>query len=62
MISLYFGLPGCGKTTMYTKLAVDTDMAIEKDKRELLKVKNLFPLISIFMVMSPCLVSQITLV
>lgn len=33
MISLYFGLPGCGKTTMLAKIAHDTDVKIEKDKK-----------------------------
>lgn len=40
MISLFFGLPGCGKTTMYTKLAVDADIAIEKDKKRIAKGKK----------------------
>ena len=40
MISLYFGLPGCGKTTMYTKLAVDADIVIEKDKKRVAKGKK----------------------
>ena len=42
MISLYFGLPGCGKTTMYTKLAVDADILIEKDKKRVAKGKKPF--------------------
>lgn len=40
MISLYFGLPGCGKTTMYAKLAYDTDVKIEKDKKLIAKGKK----------------------
>lgn len=37
MVSLYFGLPGCGKTTMLAKLAHDTDLLIEKDLKRVAK-------------------------
>lgn len=40
MISLYFGLPGCGKTTMLAKLALEADMRIEKDKKLVAKGKK----------------------
>lgn len=40
MVSLYFGLPGCGKTTMFAKLALDADLRIEKDKKRLKKGKK----------------------
>ena len=40
MISLYFGLPGCGKTTMFAKIAHDTDVKIEKDKKRIAKGKK----------------------
>lgn len=32
-ISLYFGLPGCGKTTMLTKIACVTSRRIDRDRR-----------------------------
>lgn len=37
MVSLYFGLPGCGKTTMLAKLAHDTDVLIERDLKRVSK-------------------------
>lgn len=37
MVSLYFGLPGCGKTTMLAKLAHDTDVLIERDLKRISK-------------------------
>lgn len=40
MISLYFGLPGCGKTTLMSKIAHDTDIKIEKDKKRVSKGKK----------------------
>lgn len=33
MISLYFGLPGCGKTTILAKIAHDTDVRIDRAKK-----------------------------
>lgn len=40
MVSLFFGLPGCGKTTMMAKIAHDTDVKIEKDKKRLVRGKK----------------------
>lgn len=39
-ISLYFGLPGCGKTTLMVKHAYKVSCAIEKDRKRVAKGKS----------------------